>query len=96
MVNAWTSKYIGKEQSNGSSISDWKTLRESYKPESISLLLVGEALPEPSSGKFFYEGSPLTDCTQKAFQGAFPEIPDTVNHGCFSGNSKHWVAISMI
>jgi hypothetical protein len=83
MANEWTSKYIGKEEGNGSSITDWKKLRESYRPEAISLLLVGEAPPEPSSGKFFYEGSPLTDCTLKAFQGAFPEILVAANHGCF-------------
>jgi PilZ domain len=83
MANEWTSKYIGKEEGNGSSITDWKKLRESYRPEAISLLLVGEAPPEPSSGKFFYGGSPLTECTKKAFRLAFPDLLDTANHGCF-------------
>jgi hypothetical protein len=83
MVNNWTSKYIGKGEFNGGSQSDWKKLRDFYKPKAISLLLVGEAPPEPSLGKFFYEGNLLTDYTLKAFQGAFPEILDAINHDCF-------------
>lgn len=83
MVNNWTSKYIGKGEFNKGNTSGRKKLRDIYKPKPISLLFVGEAPPEPSSGKFFYEGSRLTDHTLKAFQGAFPEFLDAINHGCF-------------
>lgn len=87
MANEWTSRYVEKE-AQGNRISNWKKLRESYKPENISLLLVGEAPPHPSSGKFFYEGNPFTECTKIAFQRAFSDMPSGINNGYFLNHFK--------
>ncbi len=80
MVAEWTSKYIEKQEDHETKASNW---RKRYKPQTITLLLVGEAPPHPSSGKFFYDGNRLTECTKNAFQLAFPNIPQASNNAYF-------------
>ena len=48
---------------------DIEGLRNSYKPNNVILLLVGESAPE--SGKFFYDKSMMTGFTAKAFEMAY-------------------------
>jgi len=45
-----------------------ETIRKSFRPKKIRILLIGES--PPSSGKFFYTGSPMTTYTARAFEMA--------------------------
>jgi hypothetical protein len=55
---------------------DLESIRQSYKPERIRLLLVGES--PPASGKFFYLKSGMTTYTSRAFEKTFSTtFPDT-------------------
>lgn len=42
--------------------------REQFRPDRVTLLFVGES--PPASGKFFYDGGPMTRFTAKAFEAA--------------------------
>ena len=48
---------------------DVESLRISYRPEEVHLLLVGESAP--ASGRFFYHKSPMTTFTRRAFEKAY-------------------------
>lgn len=45
---------------------DTESIRQSYKPDTISLMLVGES--PPANGKFFYVKSTMTTFTARAFE----------------------------
>lgn len=47
---------------------DTESIRQSYRPSKVRLLLVGES--PPASGKFFYVKSSMTTYTAQAFQKA--------------------------
>lgn len=47
-------------------------IRESYKPEKIKVLLVGESAPD--AGTFFYKADTLCGYTQKAFAQVFDDV----------------------
>lgn len=47
-------------------------LRYRYKPDKVTILLVGESAPE--AGTFFYTGDTLCKYTQNAFTRAYPEV----------------------
>ena len=66
-----------------SKILSWDRLQESYKPEKINLLLIGEAPPDASSNKSFYEVSPITEYTREAFQQSFSKIRSSFTYAEF-------------
>lgn len=58
-------------------IQELEKLRESYKPDKIKYLLVGESIPP--NGTFFYTGdSPLFKYTSEAFEEVNPEVEFTL------------------
>ena len=58
-------------------INEWNRLRiDIFKPEQIRILLVGESPPNPKTGKFFYEGGPLTKHIKKVFECQYDSIQD--------------------
>ncbi len=59
-------------------IQELEKLRESYKPQKIRCLFVGESIP--SNGTFFYTGdSPLFKFTGEAFEEVFAEVKFTLD-----------------
>ena len=53
-------------------MSDVEKVRQSFKPEKVSILFIGESAP--ASGSFFYTGDSLCTYTKEAFAMAFPEL----------------------
>ena len=49
-----------------------ENIRQSYKPEQIKILFIGESAP--GSGDFFYKGDTLCGYTKKAFSAIYPEV----------------------
>ena len=53
----------------------WNKIRnDDFKPNRIRILFVGESPPSPITGKFFYEGGPLTRHMKKAFESQYSSI----------------------
>ncbi|WP_022669152.1 hypothetical protein [Desulfospira joergensenii] len=48
---------------------DFESIRQSYRPSRIKLLMIGES--PPASGRFFYINSPMTTYTAHAFEAAY-------------------------
>ena len=72
-----------------------ETQREQFRPDKISILLVGES--PPASGKFFYDKSNMTTFTSRAFERAFNIQFDSTTEflayfkskGCFLDDLSH-------
>jgi hypothetical protein len=54
------------------SMANVEEIRESYKPDKVSILFVGESAP--ARGTFFYTGDSLCTYTKEAFMLAFPKL----------------------
>lgn len=53
-------------------MADVEKIRQSFKPDKVSVLFIGESAP--ASGSFFYTGDSLCTYTKEAFTMAFPDI----------------------
>jgi hypothetical protein len=76
-------------------VMDTESIRQSFKPESVRLLLIGES--PPASGRFFYVRSAMTTYTSRAFETAhrvsFKNNSDFLNYfkacGCYLDDLSH-------
>jgi hypothetical protein len=53
-------------------VENIESIRQSYKPERIRVLFIGESAP--GSGDFFYKGDDLCGHTKEAFSVIYPEV----------------------
>ena len=83
MANKINTEFIGDLIDQKSKILNLERLLEIHKPDKINLLLIGEAPPDPSSNKNFYEVSPITEYTREAFQLSFSKIKSSFTYDEF-------------
>ena len=53
-------------------MTEVEKIRQSFKPDKLSILFIGESAP--ASGSFFYTGDSLCTYTKEAFIMAFPKL----------------------